>query len=509
MFAASRTGWLLVALGVVTAGWAGTLALADLAPPLAVQWVQSMGAEPGNDFPPVVAGNRVLVTHDGKMLCFDTLTGEQQWEAQVKDQNISTAPLLWNGNAIAGLDGGLLGAIKPTDKSIVWSTDCGGYIAPIPQVIGDLLVVGSEQTALALEPNSGKTKWACTLSSPARYGPITDGLMVYFRCQDGSLESVELTSGRFRWSIRAPFGPEAFPPVIAGGRVIVTAGDTLYAIARTGAQAWTAKMPAGVGGPIAVEGDTMFVPCVNGEVYALYARSGRTQYGPTYKVDSSVSSRPLLTESLMIVGTADALIYALDRATGTIKWVYRCRAPEQPVDDASVFGVYAPLVTAEGALYAVTGNGDLYCLSATAADAAGPEFAELKPEPGEALGGDSPTVSFAVYDDGSGVKADSVTLTVDGTPLKLSFDAPSGVGTALLSKPEDGIHLARAAAADYRGNTASKEWSFLTDASLTPPKEPDQTRLLRPGGTTSPAQPGGQARPGGGGGGRRGGGGGG
>jgi len=502
MYIASRTGWLLVALGVVAVGLTASPAPADLTPPLALQWVQSLGAEPGNDFAPVVVGERVLVTHDGKMLCFDTLTGEKQWEAKVEDQNVSTAPLIWKGNAIAGLDGGLLGAVKPTDKSIVWSTNCGGYIAPNPQVIGDALIVGSEQTALALEPDSGRTKWACTLSSPARYGPITDGLMVYFRCQDGSLQSIELATGRFRWRAPTPFGPEAFPPVIAGGRVIVVAGDTLYAIARTGTQAWTAKLPAGVGGPIAVEGDTMFVPCVDGHVYALYARSGRTQYGPTYKVDGSVTSRPLLTESLMLAGTSEALIYALDRATGETKWIYRCRAPEQPVDDASGFGVYAPLMTADGALYVVTGGGDLYSFSANAADAAGPEFAALTPTPGDALGGDSPTLSFAVYDDGSGVKGDSVSLTVDGKPLKLVFDAASGVGTARLSKPEDGLHLAKATATDYRGNTASKEWSFLTEASLTPPKASDQTRQIGPGGTTAPGgQPGGRA-------GRRGGGGG-
>ncbi len=71
----------------------------------------------------------------------------------------------------------------------------------------------------------------------------------------------------------------------------------------------------------------------------------------------------------------------------------------------------------------------------------------------------------------------------------------------MLSKPEDGIHLAKATATDYRGNTASKEWSFLTDASLTPPKASDQTRQIRPGGATTPGQPGGATRPGGGGGG--------
>jgi hypothetical protein len=152
------------------------------------------------------------------------------------------------------------------------------------------------------------------------------------------------------------------------------------------------------------------------------------------------------------------------------------------VDDASVFGIYAPLVAGDGALYALTGGGDLYCFTATAPDAAGPIFAELAPPPGEGLGKDSLTVSFAVYDDGCGVKADSVTLTVDGKPLNLKFDAAAGVATALFPNPEDGLHLVKAAATDNRGNSAAKEWSFLTDKSLAPEDDTTQPRVL--GGQT-------------------------
>jgi outer membrane protein assembly factor BamB len=487
-------------------------ARADVTPPLAVRWVQSLGAEPDNGFSPLVTDARVLVSHNGEAYCFDALTGERQWEAKVEDQLISTAPIAWKDTVIAGLNSGMLGCVKASDKSIVWQTNCGGTIAPSPLLLNDLLLLGAEQTALALFPDTGKTKWACTLTSPARYGPLTDGSTLFFRCQDGSLQSVDAVTGRFRWRVPVPFGPESFPPVMAGGRVIVTAGKTLHAIARTGAESWKADLPAGVGGPIAVVEDTMYVPCVDGRIYALFARSGRPQHGVEYKVDSSATATPLITENHVIVGTSNSLIYVLDRATGAVQWVYRCRAPEQAVNDAAVFGLYAPLVTADGALYALTGDGDLYCFTATAPDDASPEFTELTPPPGEGLSNDSLSISFAVYDDGCGIKPDSVTLTVDGNPLEVRFDAPSGVATAWFSQPEDGVHLVKATASDYRGNTASKEWSFLTDESLAPEEETDQTRVLgqpgaTPGGTAG--QPRGGARPGGGGGGggRRGGGG--
>ena len=508
MLATSRVVLLLAVLCLAAA--CSAPASADVTPPLAVQWVQSLGAEPDNDFSPLVTEGRVLVSHSGEVFCFDALTGERQWEAKVEDQLISTAPVAWKDTVIGGLNSGFLGCVKTSDKSIVWQTNCGGTIAPNPILLNDLLMLGSEQTALALYPDTGKTKWACTLASPARYGPLTDGSTLFFRCQDGSLQAVDATTGRFRWRAPVPFGPESFPPVVAGGRVIVTAGKTLYAIARTGAKSWEAELPAGIGGPIAVVDDVMYVPCVDGHVYTLFARSGRAQSGAEYKVDSSASAMPLITENHVIVGTSDSLIYVLDRATGAVQWVYRCRAPEQPVNDASIFGLYAPLVTADGALYALTGGGDLYCFTATAPDNASPEFTELTPPPGEGLSNDSLSVSFAVYDDGCGLKPDSIVLTIDGKPLEVRYDAPSGVVTALFSQPDDGIHLVKATASDYRGNTASKEWSFLTDESLAPEDETDQTRVLGAQTRTSPGGTAGQTRGGarpGGGGGRRGGGG--
>lgn len=475
MFARSRV--LLLALACLVTALA-LPAQADLTPPLTVQWVNSLGAEPDNALAPVLMGERVLVTHDGSMLSFDALTGEQQWEAKAEDQNITTAPVVWKDMVIGGFDNGILGAVRASDKSVVWTTNCGGRISPNPLLLDGTLFVGAGQTVSALDPDTGKTKWASTLSSPALYGPLSDGSTLFFRCQDGSLQTVAVETGRFRWRVPLPTGPESLQPVLAGGRVIVTSGDTLYALARTGAETWRVKLPAGIGGRVAVEEDTLFVPCVDGRIYTLSARSGRDLRGPNYQVEGSVTARPLVTESLLLVGTSGSLIYALDRATGDAKWVYRCRAPEQPVDEASVFGIYAPLVAGEGALYALTGGGDLYCFTATAPDAAGPSFAELAPPPGEGLGKDSLTISFAVYDDGCGIKADSVTLTVDGKPLDLKFDAAAGVATAWFPNPEDGIHLVKATATDNRGNSATKEWSFLTDETLTPEEPEDQTRSL-------------------------------
>jgi len=459
---------------------------AGLTVPLTVQWIKSMGAEPGNIMPPLVLGDRLFITHGGSLYCFDPVTGAQYWQVTVKGANISSAPIAWKGTVIVGVDSGLLLALRPEDGKAAWSTDCGGYIAATPAIINGVLVVGSEQTVLGLNPDNGRTKWATTLTSGALDGPLTDGTAIYFRCLDGSVQSLESSNGRYRWRVPAPTGPESYPPLMVDRRVLLVEGSWLYAISRTGGAAWSQQMPAGIGGPVTLQEGKLYVPCVDGHLYVLNPRSGRVQQrGPEYAVTGSVTASPVVTDTLVFLGTSSSLLYALDRATGAVRWVYRCRAPEQPIDEASVMGIYAPLVLANGRLVALSGTGDLYCFGADAPDAAGPTFAVPKPAPGDALPDGSLTVSVEVFDDGCGVAADSLAATADGRPLRLSFDAASGMVRAGLPKPEDGIHLIKVSAADYRGNQATREWSFLTDKSLAP----KEVTATTPGGQPAAGRP--------------------
>jgi len=473
----------LMLMGVASLAWAG------LEPPLATQWVQSMKPEPDNLSAPVVQGDRIFVVHDGALRCLDTATGGQLWQLTVKDQQVTTAPLVWQDLVIVGTDTGLLLAIKASDHTQVWKANCGGYIAADPAVIGGLLIVGAQQAVYALDPATGRPKWVTSLTSAAHYGPLTDGARLYFRCQDDSIQSLELDSGRYRWRARTSSGPLSLPPIMVDNRILVTDGATLRAIARSGLEVWTSMLPVGIGGPVTLADDTLWVPCVDGQVYTLGPTSGRTVRMPAFKVDGSVTARPLVTDTELVVGTSDSMVYVLDRATGETKWSYRCRAPEQYLDDAADFGVYVPLVTANGVLYAMDGSGDLFSFTNSAPDVAGPQFSTFDPKPGDAVGDESVAVSVAVFDDGCGVAPDSVAMTIDGKPAKVKFDTASGVATAMFTKPPDGIHLVKATAADYRGNVASKEWSFLTDITLRVPEEDRGGSLTRgtggrTGGTT-------------------------
>jgi outer membrane protein assembly factor BamB len=505
----TRLVWLcLVAVGAALG--LSRPAGAEIVLPMSTQWIQSMGYSRDADCAPLPLGSHVFLTYDGALRCLDVLTGAELWKTKVEEDSslvITTAPVAYRDSIIVGNSAGQLLRMA-ADGTTVWKAETNSSVAPDPLVLDDLVIAAAKQEVAAYSAATGKWQWSATLNSGVKYGPVTDGSSLYFLCYDGSVACVS-ASGRARWQVPVPSGPKTFPLTIANDRVIVAAGTTLYTVGRTGVVRPFPELPAAIAGPVRVEGDTILVPCVDDRIIAVSARSGRPERAPEYQTDGNVTSRPLLTERSLIAATGSGLVYGFDRETGAVRWIYRCRAPEQPLDEPETVGVYAPLVATDSTVYCLTGTGDLYSFTSAPGDSSGPQFAACQPEPGgdPVSPEDTVVLSCAAYDDSTGVDPRYVELYLDDKPVSVRYDAPSGVITAVLANPSEGSHVVRAVARDFRGNTNSYEWSFLVDPNAEP-KEPEPDRLTgRTGAQRGGA--GGGMRGGGGGGGMRGGGGGG
>ncbi len=468
----------------------GGVAPPEVKPPLTVQWIYSMGPGGRGTTAPVVESGQVYITYDGELRCLDAVTGAEQWKFAPKGVRVTTAPAVWEKTVIVGADDSSIYGLSISDGKQVWEQACAGPVGGDPIILDKLLMFAAQDMVYAMVPDGGAVKWICSLRSPVADGPVTDGSMLYFLCQDGTLQSVDAAEGRYRWTAILHTGPNAFPPVVADRRVIVAGGKTLVAVSRSGAVVWSREMPVGIGGRPTVVADTLYVPCVSGqgnperpryqamdhlpptegEIYSLYARSGSADPSAVLRVIGAATAPPLLTGQLLYAGTGQALVYALDDSTGRVIWTYRCLSPDQGLSGATTYGIYAPIVSAGGSLYCLTGDGNLYCFSAGAPDSAGPVFGELKPEPGSALPGKKAVVvSFASADEGSGVEPDSVQATYDGQAMKVYYDVATGEGSFSIPSPKDGSHILKVSAKDYRGNSGSTEWSFLSDITIKPP----------------------------------------
>jgi outer membrane protein assembly factor BamB len=477
----------VVALLVLLCTAAAPPALSDVTTPMSVQWVFSMGPDPGNVTPPLVYNDRVYVARSGILHCLDPLTGAQQWQFQPESKaDVSTGPVPYDSLVIVGGNDSTVYGLNAASGSVAWKVSCSGPIAPTPLIAGELLFLGANQMVYAIKPGTGEVSWICSMSEPAKYGPVTDGSMIYFVAQDGSVQCIDASAGRYRWGVRLVTGPKFSPPVAVSGRVIVASGERVYGVARSGGISYTVEMPAGVEAAPTVVEDRLFTPAVDGKIYLLMSRSGAAAERKTpYSVDHQLTSSPSVTESVVVVGSADGLVIAMDRATGAVKWQYRCRAPDQLPNEGAAHGIYAPILETDGAILCVTGSGDLYRFSASAPDESGPVFGDFRPEAGSAQpGGDYVGTTCSVVDDGSGVDPASVKVTVDGSPVKATFNVVTGEAVSEGTPLRDGPHVVKVSAKDYRANESSTEWSFVTDVTIIPETAPG-----------TPGQPGMQTRP--------------
>ncbi len=456
------------ALLCVLAGAASDIASSDdVSPPLAVQWAFSLGEDPWDVNRPRVVKDRVYVTHAGVLRCLDNITGGEQWNFSPENAAVTTSPCVWQDIIVVGATNATVYALDANTGDPVWERICAAAVSPDPLLLNDVILVGAGHMVYALTPASGEASWICSLTSAAKAGPISDDSMAYFLCQDGSIQCVDATQGRYRWASSILTGPRTFRPMIAGQRVVVASGNRIHGVARSGSVAWTAEMPAGVGATPVLVDDTLYVPCVDGRLYTLYARSGAPRHHVVYQVDHSLTSSPVVTDTVVAVGSAEGLVIVLAADSGQVRWVYRCRNPDQPPNEGAQHGIYAPLVIADGSLYCLTGGGNLYRFSASAIDQGGPVFGDFEPEPGSAKpGGQYIVPACSIADDGSGVDPSSISALVDGSPVPVSFDLTTGVVALRGSVFPDGSHIVKVLAADYQGNETSTEWSFLTDASI-------------------------------------------
>ncbi len=159
---------------------------------------------------------------------------------------------------------------------------------------------------------------------------------VLFGSDDGNVYAVDAATGRQRWMQRTG-GPVASTPAVAGGRAYVVSYDgRLYALdARSGEVLWK----------FATEGERRF------EARGLHGMQPRTQtFADVFDV---YLSSPVVSEGTVYFGSGDGHLYAVDAASGKLRWKFR-------TGDV----VHASPAVAEGTVFVGSWDGRFYAVDA-------------------------------------------------------------------------------------------------------------------------------------------------
>jgi outer membrane protein assembly factor BamB len=120
----------------------------------------------------------------------------------------------------------------------------------------------------------------------------------------------------------------------------------------------------------AVAGGVVYVGSIDGKVYALNAATGAVKW--TYATISAVMSSPAVAGGVVYVGSDDQKVYALNAATGALDWSYTTGG-----------NIGTSPAVADGVVYTGSSDGNVYAFGlsgGTTGDVRRPAPASLRPD---------------------------------------------------------------------------------------------------------------------------------
>jgi outer membrane protein assembly factor BamB len=258
--------------------------------------------------------------------------------------SFATGAPLWAGPVVAGPrvyagdDSGRVHCLNKDSGRLDWSFRTGGAIRGRVLVEGQDLYVASDDGRLyRLDAGSGERRWAVQVESTAvvrqpigdpesiwdRYGsdPVLGEEHLYLGTHDGRVLALDPETGATKWAYRTG-GPILAAVRVDGDRVYAGSYDgRVHALdAASGKALWTFDTRGPVVSTPALAGDRIVVGSRSYDLYALATADGRPLW-KRYSWFSWVESSPTVRDGIAYVGSSDAsAIHAYDVATGELRW---------------------------------------------------------------------------------------------------------------------------------------------------------------------------------------------
>lgn len=248
---------------------------------------------------------------------------------------------------------------------------------PVTGPDGTVYAASYDGTLFALDPATGTQKWAVSTTGnpyyPA-YGPspalAPDGTL-YFGDFGGELYALDSATGGKKW--QAALSTSPYTSATLGANDVLYLGDfngVFYAVnGSTGKKSWSVSLSSSINAApaLSLDGKTVYVGTVDGIFYALNTTNGQERWSQTF-VGRIFDSAAVGSDGTVYFGidqsayhgpglpnTYDGTVYALDGATGDVKWQFAAGFPvTQAVAIAGDGTVYVPVD--DGKFYALDGS---------------------------------------------------------------------------------------------------------------------------------------------------------
>ena len=208
------------------------------------------------------------------------------------------------------------------------------------------MYVGSNDHRLyAVELGSGEKKWEFKTEGRVVSSPAVSNGVVYFLSYDSNLYAVDAASGALKWKFKTE-----------GERRFVA--KHLHGIEPASEQV-PDPFDFYLSSPVVAEG-TVFFGSGDSNVYALNAASGALKW--KFKTGEVVHASPAFADGTVFVGSWDTYFYALDAASGKEKWRFKTGEDNEIYNQT---GLQASPAVANGVVYFGCRDSKFYAVEAT------------------------------------------------------------------------------------------------------------------------------------------------
>jgi eukaryotic-like serine/threonine-protein kinase len=334
------------------------------------------------------------------------------------------------------------GAGIPQLKGVKWTFHAGGEVIASPTVDEDTIYAATTAGMVyAVNRGSGAKNWELDLKTRITSSPAVAGGLVYLAAFDGNFYAIDATVGQVKWKFKTG-GERRFSGRHLHG--MEPAGEVM-------SDPWDCWLSSAV-----VWNGAVYFGSGDGNVYALDAATGTLKW--KFETADVVHASPAIAGGVVFIGSWDANFYALDAAKGTEKWRFKTGLDPENHNQQ---GIQSSAAVTDGMVYFGCRDSHLYALDAKTGEkkwAFGTKGSWVLNSPAVANG----KVYFGTSDTGILYAADAKTGAIDyavgfnGWPV---YSSPAVAGDMLY------VGTTQGTLAGIHSPSGRVVWTFATEAS--------------------------------------------
>ena len=180
----------------------------------------------------VDGGELIVGSYDGGIEILDRATGAETMRTKIGGQ-IASAPVVAGDTLLVGCRDYLLYGLKRSDLSVVWRDSYWfSWVESVPVVVDGLAYIGGSdyRRISAIEPSTGKARWATDVRGIAWGTPVVTTHSVYEGTSaqnpaaihhEGGITALDRITGKVKWRHVTPLPPKAERAGYIGSLVLV------------------------------------------------------------------------------------------------------------------------------------------------------------------------------------------------------------------------------------------------------------------------------------------------